>query len=76
MLKRERGTESDGKLPHLFVPSKTAAVDPGGPVGYHTRHWIRVSQVQTRPGLMDFSERKNPEYDFIPKGSKTVGPMS
>ena len=24
MLKRERGAESIGKLPHLFIPSKTA----------------------------------------------------
>ena len=23
--------------------------------GYHTRHWIRGSRVQTRPGAMDFS---------------------
>ena len=29
--------------------------------GYHTRHWIRGSRVQTRPGSMDFSERKTPE---------------
>ena len=26
MLKREWGTESNGKLPHLFIPSKTAWV--------------------------------------------------
>ena len=25
MLKREWGAESKGKLPHLFIPSKTAA---------------------------------------------------
>ena len=28
MLKREWGAESNGKLPHLFIPSKTAALDP------------------------------------------------
>ena len=28
MLKREWGAESNGKLPHLFVPSKTAALGP------------------------------------------------
>ena len=28
MLKRERGTENNGKLPHLFIPSKTAAKVP------------------------------------------------
>ena len=45
--------------------------------GYHTRHWIRGSLVQTRPGPMDFfSEGENPEYDFLWKGSKAVGPVS
>ena len=44
--------------------------------GYHTRHWIRSSRVQTRPGSMDFSERKNPKYNFLQKGSKAVAPMS
>ena len=28
MLKRERDMESNGKLPHLFIPSKTAALVP------------------------------------------------
>ena len=28
MLKREWGAESNGKLPHLFVPSKTATRVP------------------------------------------------
>ena len=28
MLKRELGAESKGKLPHLFIPSKTAAWIP------------------------------------------------
>ena len=28
MLKREWGAESNGKLPHLFIPSKTAAFVP------------------------------------------------
>ena len=28
MLKRERGVESNGKLPHLFIPSKTATWVP------------------------------------------------
>ena len=28
MLKRERGGESNGKLPHLFIPSKTAFLVP------------------------------------------------
>ena len=28
MLKREWGAESNGKLPHLFIPSKTATYVP------------------------------------------------
>ena len=28
MLKRECGAESTGKLPHLFIPGKTAALVP------------------------------------------------
>ena len=28
MLKREWGAESNGKLPHLFIPSKAAALVP------------------------------------------------
>ena len=28
MLKRERGAESYGKLPHLFIPCKTATLVP------------------------------------------------
>ena len=28
MLKREWSAESNGKLPHLFIPSKNATLDP------------------------------------------------
>ena len=28
MLKKEWGAESNGKLPHLFIPSKTATLVP------------------------------------------------
>ena len=28
MIKREWGAESNGKLPHLFIPSKTATLVP------------------------------------------------
>ena len=28
MLKKEWGAESNGKLPHLFIPSKTATLAP------------------------------------------------
>ena len=33
MLKREWGAESNGKLPYLFIPSKTAALVPEFAVG-------------------------------------------
>ena len=42
--------------------------------GYHTRLWIQGSRIRSRPGSMDFSECKNPEYDFLRKGSKAMGP--
>ena len=32
MLKKEWGAESNGKLPHLFIPSKTATLVPEFPV--------------------------------------------
>ena len=44
--------------------------------GYHTRHQIRGSRIQTRAGSINFSERKNPEDDFLLKGSKTAGLVS
>ena len=34
MLKRESGAESNGKLPDLFIPSKTAALVPEFAVKY------------------------------------------
>ena len=37
---------------------------------------IRCSRIQTRLGSMDFSERKNHEYDFLHRGSKAVDPVS
>ena len=51
-------------------------VDPDGPVVIIFATGSEVLRVQTWPGSMDFSERKNPEYDFLRKGSKAVGPVS
>ena len=51
------------------------SVDPGG-------SWLSNSPLDPRfvgsnwPGSMVFSERKNPEFDFLWKGCKTMGPMS
>ena len=44
--------------------------------------WLSYSPLDPRftgsnpAGSMDFSERKYPEYDFLWKGSKAVGPVS
>ena len=35
-----------------------------------------VRGFKSRQGLWIFSERKTPEYDFLRKGSKAVGPVS
>ena len=51
-------------------------IDPGGPVIIILATGSQGSRVQTRPGLMHFSERKNTEYDFLRKGSKAMGSMS
>ena len=44
--------------------------------------WLSYSPLDPRfassnpAGSMDFSERKNPEYDFLRKGSKAMGSVS
>ena len=44
--------------------------------------WSSYSPLDSRfagsnpAGVDGFSERKNPEYDFLRKGSKAVGPVS
>ena len=35
-----------------------------------------TERLENEQRSMDFSERKNPEYDFLRKGSKDVGPVS
>ena len=70
MPKREWGEESNGKLPHLFIPSKTAILVPEFAVeglllertisrprlssGYNIGLWIRGSRVWSRSLSMDF----------------------
>ena len=49
-------------------------VDPGGPVILASGSEIRGFDPGRRRWF--FSERKNPEYDFLQKGSKAVGPVS
>ena len=66
MLKREWGAENNGKLPHLFIPSKTATLVPEFAVedlpldrtatlvpAFAVKD-LPLVRVQTRPGSMDF----------------------
>ena len=53
MLKRVWGMESNGKLPHLFIPGKTPALVPEFPVedlaSEELDHWILRLQRRTCP---------------------------
>ena len=53
-----------------------AKVDPGGLVVIILTSESEVRRFDPGWGGWIFSERKNPEYDFLRKGSKAVGPMS
>ena len=58
------------------APGQSTRVDPGGQVviilstGSEFR-WFKPGQ-----GQWIFSEHKNPEYDFLRKGRKAIGPVS
>ena len=51
-------------------------VEPGGPMVIILVIGSEIHEFKPGRGLMDFSERKNPEYDFLRKGSKAVGPVT
>ena len=51
-------------------------VDPGGPVVIILSCGSKVRGFDPGRGQWSFSERKNPEYDFLREGSKAVGPVS
>ena len=51
-------------------------VDPGGPVVIILATGSEVREFKPGRGRWIFSERKNPEYDFLRKGSKAAGPVS
>ena len=51
-------------------------VDAGGPVVIIFASGSEVRGFDSGWGRWIFSERKNPEYDFLRKGSKAVGPVS
>ena len=51
-------------------------VDPGGPVVIILSSGSEVRGFVPSRGRWIFSERKNPEYDFLRKWSKAVDPVS
>ena len=51
-------------------------VDPGGPVVIILGTGSELSGFKPGRGLWIFLERKNPQYDFLRKGSRVVGPVS
>ena len=52
------------------------ACHPGGPVVIILASGSEVCGFAPGRGRWIFSERKNPEYDFLRKGSNAVGPVS
>ena len=51
-------------------------VDPGSPVVIILASGSEVRGLEPGRGRWVFSEPKNPEYDFLRKGSKAVGSVS
>ena len=51
-------------------------VDPGGPVVIILATESEGCGFKAGRGRWNFSERKNPEYDFLRKGRNAVGPVS
>ena len=62
MLKIEWGAESNGKLPHLFIPGKTAALVPEFAVEYlplaELKPWFLRLQLKTCP----WAEQSDDDY--------------
>ena len=52
------------------------SVDLGGPVVITLASESEVRGFDPGRGRCIFSDRENPEYDFLRKGSKAVGPVS
>ena len=60
----------------LLVIHKWIIVDPGGPVVIILATGSEVRGFKPGRSRWIFSELKSPEYDFLRKGSKAVGPVS
>ena len=65
---------SQNSFTNPFVALPT--VDPGGPVVIILAPGSEVRGFYLGRGRWIFSEHKNPEYDFLRKGRKAVGPVS
>ena len=64
------------RLQKLICRFNKAYVDPGGPAVIILVTGSEVRGFKPGRGRWIFSERKNPEYDFLRNGSKAVGPVS
>ena len=60
----------------LLLLCRTVKVYPGGPVVVIPATGSEIRGFKHGWGRRIFSERKNPEYDFLRKRSKAVGPVS
>ena len=58
------------------MPFYDLRVYPGGPVVIILTSGSEVRRFDPGRGRWIFSECENPEYDFLWKGSKAVGPVS
>ena len=54
---------------------RSLCVEPGGPMVVILAIGSKVRGFKPGRGRWIFSKRKNPEYDFLRKGSKAVGPV-
>ena len=61
------------KCVHLSLLNRESIVNDGNII---LATGSEVRGFKPGRGRWIFSERKNPEYDFLRKGSKTVGPVS
>ena len=60
----------------MCLKSCSYFVDPCGPVVIIITTESEVHRFKSSQGRWIFSEPKNPEYDFLWKGSKAVDPVS
>ena len=63
-------------LSHLAGPGSIPGIDPGGPVVIILASGSEARGFDPGRGRWIFPEHNNPEYDFLRKGSKAVGPVS